>query len=168
MLPPVAEPGVKEMNQRGQEMRMGMESAGGGIKGLRPAPPALPEAARRVVRWLRASAGLGDQGWLSGWQSGSPRSAPEPPPSSCITMSLGGDTICISPTSPPADLALIGSAGAKWQAGFQVGTRWPVRPCCRSAPRPPALTFPESRGRRRAVPPSVPRHEAQTPGHNLE
>lgn len=36
---------------------------------------------------------------------------------------------------------MIGSAGAEWQARFQVGTGWPVRPCGGSAPRLPALTF---------------------------
>lgn len=31
---------------------MRMEGGGGGDKGLCPAPPALPEAARRVAGWL--------------------------------------------------------------------------------------------------------------------
>lgn len=167
MLPPIAEPGVWEVNQRRQETSIGIESGEEGDNGLLPAPPALPEAARRVAGWLRASADRRDRDWLAGWRPGSPRSVPEPPPSSCITMSVGGDTICISTAPPRADWALIGSAGAEWQAGSQVGTRWPVRPGCRSAPRLAALTFPESRGRGGAVPPSVLRPAAQTPGHSL-
>lgn len=58
-------------------------------------------------------------------------------------VSLRGDTICISPASSRADWALIGSAEAEWQAGFQVGTWCPVRPGCRRALRPPALSIPE-------------------------
>lgn len=66
MLPPMAEPGVWEMNQRGQETSIGMESGGERDKGLLPALPALPEAARRFVGWLRASAGRRDRDWLAG------------------------------------------------------------------------------------------------------
>lgn len=53
-----------------------------------------------------------------------------------------------------------------------MGTGWPVRPGCPSAPRPPALTFCESRGsggggRGGAVPPAVPRPGVQGPGRRL-
>lgn len=137
-LPPVAEPAAGEMNQRGQETRSGMESGGGGDKGLRPAPPALPEPARRVAGWLRASAGLGDRDWLVGWRPGSPRSALKPPPSTAITGVSRRRHDLHKPHLTRGRSGVIGSAGAEWQARFQVGTGRPARPGRRSAPRPPA------------------------------
>lgn len=56
----------------------------------------------------------------------------------------------------PGNLDVDWLCGAEWQAGFQVGMGWPVGPSHRSAPRPPALTFPESPGYGRTVPLSVP------------
>lgn len=145
-LPPMVESGVREMNPREQETREWRVEGEGIRASTRPYP-----------RYLRPLAGSLDD-------SEPPRIAGTETRLRAGLQVLQGPrrsrlpalvSLCVSrrrhdlhkPRLPRACWALIGSAEAEWQAGFQVGTRWPVRPRYRSAPRPPAVTFPESQGK---------------------
>lgn len=78
-----------------------------------PAPPSLPEAARRVAGWLRAWAAAGTKLTIRR-TPGSVGSASEPPPQFLYHyLLLEGDMICIRPASSQQLWTSIGSAGTE-------------------------------------------------------
>lgn len=151
MLPPVAEPGVREMHQRGQEMRMGVGSGEWRVEGEGTRASAQPRPS-----YLRPLAGS-----LDG-------SEPQPASGTKTGSRVGGQvlqdprrsrlpalvSLCVSPRRPDLHKPHLtpGRLSVDWlrrggvAGGVSGGDPVPGRPCCRSAPRPPVPTFPDSLG----------------------